>query len=52
MLWSAILFFFFFKGTFLLKEQEMWKENELHYAFQTYGQKSSSGPVWAKQQNK
>lgn len=44
--------FFFFKGTFLLKEQEMWKENELHYAFQTYGPKSSSGPVWAKQQNK
>lgn len=40
------------KGTVLLKEQDVWKENELHYAFQTYGPKSSAGPVWAKQQNK
>lgn len=40
------------KGTILLKEQDVWKESELHGAFQMHGPKSSSGPVQAKQQNK
>ena len=31
------------KGTVLLKEQDAWKESELHGAFQMHGPKSSSG---------